>query len=248
MNTLDLGNGPAILLIHAFPLNRRMWAPQIASLASHFRVVAPDIRGFGESQPASPWTMDEMADDLRSLLDSLGIQTCAVAGVSMGGYIALPFWSKYPQRVSRLVLANTRARADNEMEKNARNEMIAAIQQNGASILPDGMLPRLLKPNASHDVILTVRKMIEEVNASGAAYAVMAMRDRVDFSTSLHRINCPTMVVTGADDVIIRAEDSRALAAAIPDCRFVSIPDSGHLSNLESPEEFNRALLGFLSP
>jgi 3-oxoadipate enol-lactonase len=86
------------------------------------------------------------------------------------------------------------------------------------------------------------------VNASGAAYAVMAMRDRVDFSTSLHRINCPTMVVTGADDVIIRAEDSRALAAAIPDCRFVSIPDSGHLSNLESPEEFNRALLGFLSP
>src|SRR6516225_2939442 len=85
MNALDRGNGPAILLIHAFPLNRTMWAHQIASLTSHFRLIAPDIRGFGESQPPSPWTMDEMAGDLHSLLDSLGIQTCAVAGVSMGG-------------------------------------------------------------------------------------------------------------------------------------------------------------------
>jgi pimeloyl-ACP methyl ester carboxylesterase len=248
MNALDRGNGPAILLIHAFPLNRTMWAHQIASLTSHFRLIAPDIRGFGESQPPSPWTMDEMAGDLHSLLDSLGIQTCAVAGVSMGGYIALPFWLKSPQRVSRLVLANTRARADNEAEKAARNEMIAAIQQNGAAILPDRMLPRLLRPNAPHDVVLTVRKMIEGVNASAATYAAMAMRDRVDFSTSLHRLDCPTMVVTGADDVIIRAEDSRALAGAIPNCQFVSIPNSGHLSNLENPEEFNRALLGFLCP
>jgi pimeloyl-ACP methyl ester carboxylesterase len=90
--------------------------------------------------------------------------------------------------------------------------------------------------------------MIEEVSDSAATYAVMAMRDRVDYSTSLHRINCPTMVVTGSDDVIIRAEDSRALADAIPGSRFITIPGSGHLSNLENPEEFNRALLGFLRP
>ena len=238
----------ALLLIHAFPLNRRMWDPQIAALKSEFEVIAPDIRGFGEYQPPSPWTMDEMADDLRTMLDSLGIQTCTVAGVSMGGYIALAFWSKYPERISRLVLANTRARADNETEKNARNEMIAAIQQNGTAILPDRMLPRLLRPNAPHDVLLAVRKMIEEASDSAATYAVMAMRDRVDFSTSLHRINFPTMVLTGADDVIIRAEDSRALADAIPGSRFITIPGSGHLSNLENPEEFNRALLGFLRP
>src|SRR6516162_703613 len=117
MKLLDQGNGPAILLIHAFPLNGTMWRAQIAALTSRFRVLVPDIAGFGESQPPSPWTMDEMADDLHSLLYSLGIQTCAVAGVSMGGYIALPFWQKNPQRVTRLVLANTRARADNEIEK-----------------------------------------------------------------------------------------------------------------------------------
>jgi pimeloyl-ACP methyl ester carboxylesterase len=248
MNAIDPANEQAVLLIHAFPLNSRMWEPQVASLIPHFQVIAPDIRGFGEYQPPDPWTMDSAADDLNLLLDSLGIQTCAVAGVSIGGYIALSFWSKYPQRVSRLVLANTRARADNETEKGARNEMIAAIQQNGAAILPDRMLPRLLRPNAPHDIVEKVRKMIEGVNASAATYAVMAMRDRVDFSTSLHRIHCPTMVITGADDVIIRAEDSRAIADAIPGCRFVTIPESGHLSNLENPAEFNRALLGFLLP
>src|SRR5215831_14659811 len=85
MNTLDQGYGPAILLIHAFPLNRTMWAPQIASLTPHFRVIAPDIRGFGESQPASAWTMDQMADELHEFLHELGIGDCAVVGVSMGG-------------------------------------------------------------------------------------------------------------------------------------------------------------------
>jgi pimeloyl-ACP methyl ester carboxylesterase len=248
MNALDQGSGPAVLLLHAFPLDRTMWNPQIGSLKPHFRVIAPDIRGFGESQPPAPWTMDEMADELHSLLDSRGIQNCAVAGVSMGGYIGLQFWSKYPQQVDRLVLANTRARADSDTEKAARNEMIAAIQQNGAAILPDRMLPRLLRPNAPRDVVLTVRKTIESVNASAAAYAVMAMRDRIDFSATLHRIKCPTMVVAGMDDVIIRLDDSRALADAVPLCRFTPIRNSGHLSNLENPEEFNRALLEFLHP
>jgi 3-oxoadipate enol-lactonase len=248
MKVFDQGKGPAVLLIHAFPLNHTMWEPQFASLTPHFRVIAPDIRGFGESQPPSPWTMEGMADDLNDLLKRLGIDSCAVAGVSLGGYIALPFWSKYPQRIRQLVLANTRARADNETEKAARNEMIAAIQQNGTAILPDRMLPRLLKPNSPQRVVAVVRKMIEEVTPSAATHAVSAMRDRVDFSSAVHRINCPTMVVAGEQDAIIRSEDSRALADSIPGCRFVEVPHSGHLSNLENPGEFNRALLEFLLP
>lgn len=246
--TTDPGTGPAVLLIHAFPLNSRMWDPQLASLASQFRVIAPDVRGFGRSQPPSPWTMDEAADDINALLDSSGVDSCAVAGVSMGGYIALAFWSKYPQRVSRLVLANTRARADTETEKTARNEMIAAIQQNGTAMLPDRMLPRLLRPNAPQEIVQGVRKMIEEAHPSAAIYAVTAMRDRVDFSSAVHRIQCPTMVVTGSDDVIIPADDARVLAAAISGCRFVQVSHSGHLSNLENPDEFNRGLLAFLRP
>jgi len=246
LHYLDQGKGPTVLLIHAFPLNHAMWEPQLVALTPRFRVIAPDIRGFGQSQPPSAWTMDEMADDLNELLDNLNIKDCVVAGVSMGGYIALPFWSKYPQRVRKLVLANTRARADTETEKLARDDMIAALQQNGAIILPDRMLPRLLQPNPSVEVVRNVRAMIEDVNPAAASYAVMAMRDRSDFSSALSRIQCPVMVVTGENDLVVRPEDSRAMADAIPGARFVQVSNSGHLSNLENPAEFNCALLDFL--
>jgi 3-oxoadipate enol-lactonase len=247
LNVLDQGKGPAVLLIHAFPLHHGMWDPQLPVLSARFRVIAPDLRGFGQSRPPSPWTMEQMADDLNTLLDRLDVDTCSLAGVSIGGYIGFAFWSRYPKRVRQLVLCNTRARADNELEKNGRNEMIGAIQQNGVSILPDRMLPRLLGPNAPQDVVKKVRTMIEATDASAAIYAVTAMRDRMDFSTALHRIQTPTMVVAGEKDAIIRADEARSMADAISGSRFVQIPDSGHLSNLENPEEFNRALLGFLA-
>ena len=243
---LDAGNGPAVLLIHAFPLNNTMWASQVAALSGRFRVLAPNIRGFGQSQPASAWTMEEMADSLNEFLDNLGVKDSAVVGVSMGGYIALTFWSKYPKRVRQLVLSNSQARTDNDTKKSARNDMIAAIEQSGAAILPDRMLPRLLQPNPPVGVVQNVRTMIESTSPAAAVYAVMAMRDRMDFSSMLHRMECPTMVITGENDVIIRMEDSRAVADAISGAPFVTIPNSGHLSNLENPEAFNAALLRFL--
>jgi pimeloyl-ACP methyl ester carboxylesterase len=243
---IDAGKGPVVLLIHAFPLNNTMWTSQVAALSNRFRVIAPDIRGFGESQPASPWTMEEMADSLNEFLDELHVKDSAVVGVSMGGYIALAFWSTYPKRVRQLVLSNSRARADNDAEKNARNSMIAAIEQSGVAILPERMLPRLLQPNPPAGIVRDVRNMIGRTSPAAAIYAVMAMRDRMDFSSMLHRIDCPTMVITGENDVIIRMEDSRAVADAISGARFVPIPNSGHLSNLENPEAFNAALLSFL--
>ena len=247
LSALDQGKGPAILLLHAFPLHHQMWEPQISVLSNQFRIIAPDLRGFGGSHPASPWTMEEIADDLNALLGSLRIDSCTVAGVSIGGYIAFALRSKYPGRVDRLVLSNTRARADNDTEKAARNEMIAGIERHGAAILSDRMLPRLLRPNAPSEIVGKVRGMIDSAGASAAIYAVMAMRDRVDFSTALHRVNCPTMVVAGESDAIIRVEEARSMADAIAGSRFVQIADSGHLSSLENPHEFNRALLDFLT-
>lgn len=243
---IDQGSGTAVLLLHAFPLNNTMWSPQVAALSNRFRVIAPDMRGFGESLPASPWTMGEMADDLNEFLNQLGIASCAVAGVSIGGYIALTFWSKYPDRISHLVHSNSRARADNDAEKATRNDMIAALEKSGAAILSDRMLPRLLQPNPAPDVARQVRIMIEQANAPAAIYAVTAMRDRADFSRMVQRIACPMMVITGTNDVIIRAEDSKAVADSVPGARFVEIANSGHLSNLENPEAFNAALLSFL--
>jgi pimeloyl-ACP methyl ester carboxylesterase len=242
----DQGKGPAVLLIHAFPLNSRMWESEIAALSGRFRVIAPDVRGFGDSQPPSAWTMEDMADDLNEFLDKLGVQDASIVGVSMGGYIALTFWSKYPNRVRQLVHSNSRARADNDTEKAARNEMIAALEQSGSAILPDRMLPRLLQPNPIPEVARNVRNMIQQANGAAAAYAVMAMRDRMDFSTLLHRVACPMMVIAGENDVIIRVEEARAIADAVSGGVFVKIPNSGHLSNLENPEAYISALSTFL--
>jgi 3-oxoadipate enol-lactonase len=244
---LDAGQGPPVLLLHAFPLNHSMWRSQIAALSSRFRLVAPDIRGFGDTQPPGPWTLEELADDLAELLQRLAINRCAVVGLSMGGYIALPFLEKYPNRVGALVLANTRARADNESEKTARNEMIAALQQNGAGILQDRMLPRLLQPNPSPDTVRMVRTMMTSVEPAAAIYALIAMRDRPDRSTLLHTIDCPSLVISGENDAITRTEECRRMAETIPGAQFVQIENAGHLSNIENPEQFNDALGQFLS-
>jgi len=165
----------------------------------------------------------------------------------MGGYIALPFYAKYGHLVSRLILADTRARADNEMEKGGRTEMIAALEQSGAAILPDRMLPRLLKPNPSNDVVQEVRHIISDTTASAAIFALMAMRDRPDASTVLHRISCPTLVIAGEHDAVTRLEECRAMADTVSSGSFVVIPNAGHLSNLENPAAFNEALDAFLT-
>ena len=246
LHFLDEGKGPPILLLHAFPLNRTMWEPQVAALKDRYRVIAPDTRGFGSTTVRDTWQLEQAADDLDELLNRLGIDACAVAGLSMGGYIAFPFYSKFPNRVSKLILADTRARADNEAEKRGRTEMIAALQQAGASILPDRMLPRLLKPNAAALVVKRVREIMDATSSTGAIYALMAMRDRPDMSTVLHRITCPTLVIAGDQDAVTRIEECRGMAESILDGKFVSIPEAGHLSNLENPAAFNQALLDFL--
>jgi 3-oxoadipate enol-lactonase len=246
LSYLDRGSGSAVLLLHAFPLDNTMWNPQLDLLSRKFRVIAPDMHGFGKSQPPLPWTMEQMADDLDELLNAAGIASASVIGVSIGGYIALSLWSNHPNRVSRLVLSNSRARADNDTEKASRNDMIALLQQSGISALPDRMLPRLLQPNPNPDTVRYVRNTIERANAAAAAYALMSMRDRMDFSSMVHRINFPVLVVSGEYDAIIRSEDSRAVADSIPGAQFVNIPNSGHLSNLENPAAYNAVLVNFL--
>lgn len=164
----------------------------------------------------------------------------------MGGYISIPFALAHPDRIERLILAHTRARADFEAEKAARNDMIAALRKDGVSVLPARMLPRLLAANASEDVRMVVRKSIERASTEASIHAVTAMRDRVDQTASLARIACPTLVITGDADAIIKVEDSEQMAAAIPAAEFRVIAGTGHLSNLENPSAFNETLEQFL--
>jgi pimeloyl-ACP methyl ester carboxylesterase len=246
INYLDQGDGHAVLLIHAFPLNHTMWQPQTAHLSRRFRIIAPDVRGFGESLPPTPWTMMQVCEDLKEFVDILDLESYAVVGISMGGYIALPFTFWFPDRVRQLVLADTRARGDNEAEKQARTEMMATLVREGIQVLPKLMLPRLLRPNPSPAAVEFVTSIIVENDASAVMYALMAMRDRPDSSMTLERINCPTLVIVGEHDVVTRIEECRTMAEALPEGIFVQIPKAGHLSNVDNPTAFNQTLDEFL--
>ena len=242
----ERGRGPALVFLHAFPLDSSMWTSQVDFFTDRYRVITPDILGFGGSQPPRSWTMAQMGDELSSVLNRLGIEKCTLAGLSMGGYIALPFALAHPSRVERLVLAHTRARADLEAERANRNAMIEELKTAGVAGLPDKMLPRLLGPNASDVVKASVHAAIERTTAEADIWAVTAMRDRSDLTGHLGNLQCRTLVIAGSGDAILKVEDSQAMAAAIPQAELVVIPNTGHLSNLEDPAAFNRALDSFL--
>jgi len=246
LNFTERGQGPALVFIHAFPLASSMWNAQVEYFSERYRVITPDILGFGESQPPREWTIEEMGRELLTLLDHLQIEKCTLAGLSLGGYISLPFTLTHPTRVEHLVLAHTRARADRENERAARNAMIEGLRTEGIATLPDKMLPRLLGVSASMAVRDFVRDSIMRATSQAAIYAVAAMRDRADQTENLKKLHCPTLVIAGSGDAILPVEDCERLAAAIPGGDFTLITNTGHLSNLEDPVAFNGALDAFL--
>ena len=242
----ERGAGPALFFVHAYPFDHSMWDAQVEFFSSRYRVVTPDVFGFGLSQPSRPWTMADMGSALLDLLNQLGIERCTLAGLSMGGYIAIPFALAQPSRVERLVLAHTRARADNETERGNRDAMIAALRQDGIASLPPKIAPRLLAASAPAPLRQSVTQTIERMSVEACVNAVAAMRDRLDHTAELKTLTCPTLVIAGPEDAIIPIEDSRTLTGAIPRGEMALIPGTGHLSNLEAPSAFNGALDEFL--
>ncbi len=240
----------ALLLVHGFPLDHRLWAAQTAALASDMRVIAPDLCGFGqtESRPG-PLSMETHADDLAALLDHLKIRTAVVAGLSMGGYIAFAFWRRHPARVRALILADTRAEPDSGVARAGRDAAIAAVQQSGAAAYAEEMLPRLLSPTslANPAVVAAARKMMTAQPAAGIVAALASLRDRPDSRPTLPTVTVPALVVGGADDVLTPPADAQKMAAAIPGARLAVVPAAGHLSPLENPKTFNAAVRDFLT-
>jgi 3-oxoadipate enol-lactonase len=242
----EQGQGSALVFLHAYPLDHSMWQPQVEYFSNRYRVITPDAYGFGASQPSRPWSMQDMGNAVLELLNHLKIEKCTLAGLSMGGYISLPFALAHPDRVERLVLAHTRARADVEKEKAARNDMIASIKKDGVAILPDKMIPRLLAADAAESVKKFVRDSILRTSPEACINAVTAMRDRADQMANLRKLTCPTLVVTGDADAIITVEDSANMADEIKRGELRVIAKVGHLSNLEDTPAFNEALDEFL--
>lgn len=248
----DHGMGLPVIFLHAFPLNRRMWTGQIAALlgAARFRLIAPDWRGFGESNIGKEVsTMELLADDLVGLMDILGIQRAVLCGLSMGGYIALAFLRKYPQRFAGLVLADTQAGVDTPEAQEKREQVALQALSEGSGVIAEQQIPRLLTAETRRqrpEIEARVRQLAAAATPAGIAAAARGMGQRRDASDLLASITCPTLVIVGEHDIITPVEVMRDLATHISQSQLSIIPAAGHLANLEQPEAFNHVLQAFL--
>ena len=249
----ELGDGPGepLILLHAFPLNGRMFEPQMEAFSKGRRVVAPDYPGFGRSPrtPAQP-DIRYYAEGVRGLLDRLGLERVVLGGVSMGGYVAFGCMRLFPEMVSGLILADTRPDADSEETRENRKNMARRVADEGVEVLIELQMRRLLARytlEKNEEVVEEVHNMILESSPGGVVAALGAMRERPDSTPLLKEIEVPTLVIGGEEDGISSPEVMGAMAEKIPDSRHVTLPRAGHLSNLEAPEGFNAALKEFLA-
>ena len=242
------GNGVALVLLHGFPFDRSMWRGQAETLGGEFRVVAPDLRGFGETPLGDgDVTMGTLAEDVAALLDELNLGRVVLGGLSMGGYVVFEFFRKFRGRVRALVLADTRPQPDTEEGRRAREENAQRALKEGMEPIAESMLPKLLSAEArGGEVLERVRAMMLGTSPEGAAAALRAMAVRRDQTDLLPSINVPTLIVVGSEDAITPPADAEAMRTKIEGSRLVVIEGAGHLSNVEQPEAFDRALVEFL--
>jgi len=247
----DEGSGVPVIFIHAFPLNQRMWDDQVSLLRDHFRAISLDLRGFGESDaPNGAYSIDEMAADVRGLMTALDIDRAALAGLSMGGYIALAFFRNYPEAVRGLVLADTRAGADTLEARERRLNSALKAEREGSRAIGDDMIPLLLGRTTLEtrpSVVKRVRRMIESTSPQGIAAAQRAMAERRDSTNMLSVIDVPALIVVGSEDTLTPVTEAERMCGGIRGARLRIIDSAGHLSNLEHPEEFNAALIDFIA-
>ncbi len=245
----DAGAGTsAILLLHAFPLHGGMWSRQIEALARRHRVIAPDIRGLGRSgSPIGPSTMSLVVHDVRALLAHLRVERAGVAGLSMGGYLALELWRQAPGLVRGLALCDTRAGADSEEGKAGREAFARAALERGLAWVADEMVPKLLRPSPDPAAVAEVRTLVGEGTPAGVAAAQRGMAARPDSTPTLATITCPTLVVVGEQDGLTPPAEAEKLAAGIRGARLARIPGAGHLPCIENPAPFTAELERFFA-
>jgi 3-oxoadipate enol-lactonase len=263
MSWLEAGAGWPVVLLHAFPLDAEMWRPQLERVPQGWRFIAPDVRGFGRSLPpeggsyreresrvpaagGTGLTMEDYAADVFSLMDSLKLDEAVIGGLSMGGYVAFAMYRQAPRRFTGLVLADTRSQADTPQGREMRLQQRELLRTQGPRGLADQSLPKLFSDAADPAVIERARALIESAPVEAIDAAMVAMMARLDSTPGLADIACGALVVVGELDAITPVADAEAMQRAIPRSTLCVIPGAGHLSSLEQPEVFSRALGDFL--
>lgn len=241
---------PHLLLIHGFPLDHTLWDPNRGALEGVAQVMAPDLMAFG-SADAIPEvvTMEELALQLKEQLDAEHIRSTVLCGLSMGGYVALAFLERWPERVAGLILCNTRSTADTAEAKQAREETAQEVRAKGSAVLARAMVPKLLSEHSrahAPGLARTVEAMIARQRPEAVAAASRGMGLRPDRTPVLRQAGKPTLIITGEHDALMPLSTSEAMAEAAPGSSLVVLPHAGHLSNMEDPEGFNKAVTDFL--
>lgn len=244
----EAGEGDALVLIHGHPFDRSLWAPQLAHFSKRFRVIVPDLRGYGAS-PVVPGTvlMRELAQDVAALLDERGVERAALVGLSMGGLVAMELAIADPKRWWALALVATTAEPVNDDERRARLELAERVEREGATVLVAQMQERLFGPACEPETAARVLEVMRATDPHGAAAALRGRARRPDYRPALAQLRIPSFVCAGTADGYSTPEITRALIECLHDPEVRLLPDVGHLPNLEHPSEFNSALEAFLT-
>jgi pimeloyl-ACP methyl ester carboxylesterase len=263
----DVGGGPAIVLLHGYPFNRSMWREQIEFLSAQgYRAIAPDLRGLGESvvktslcEPnggdpglklVPPASMTDMARDVAALMNELKIGSAIICGLSMGCYVAFEITHLFPTRCRALILCGPKAPGPDETERINREAQALRVLAEGMEFAVESISTMLLAKRTvreKSDVVRRVSEMVLSTDPRGAAAAQRGMVTRRDYSDDLAKIDVPTLIVAGREDGVRTPEDAEFIDERVPNSQLIVIDDAGHLMNMEQPEIFNRALLGFLT-
>ena len=248
----EVGTGPAIVLVHGHPLDHTMWQPQVELLAPKYRVIVPELRGYGKTPlPAGKRVtlLDDFAEDILELTRLLGIERFVVAGLSLGGQVVLETYRQAPERIRGLVVADSYARLDTPEQKQGRIETAERFEREGFGNFAAETMDKMISPtnNAAHpDLARQITKMVADSNPAGAAAALRGRAERRDYLPLLGHIQAPALIIVGREDAFAPVPMSEEMQRGIPGARLEIIEDSGHMTNLEQAEKFNAVLTSFL--
>ncbi|RSM78800.1 alpha/beta hydrolase [Amycolatopsis sp. WAC 01375] len=237
-----------LVLLHAFPVDARMWDAVRAPLSERLRLITPDQRGLGRSplpETDREPDLDDAARDVVALLDRLELDKVVLGGCSMGGYLTMAVLRLAPERVGGLVFIDTKATADTPEAAQARHDVAARVEAEGAGWMPEALTAGLLAEKADPEVAGRLRELITTQPPSGVAWAARAMAARPDSLETLRSADVPALVVVGEEDGLTPLEEANTLVETLPDATLVVLPEAGHLTPLEDPAGVVEAILGW---